>query len=146
MATVSGNNVGFTNKRALKGAETARLIGDNEMPGVTFEPEHFPDAEAVPPSVETLNTLAEPQFADADVYEEPPNPEAAPTAADQHAHVPEMDDAAFPLAQTSLPNFQEWLRTFFTLPSQSRQFSTPLPHHPSLTRRQWHQRLWRTKR
>ena len=73
-----------------------RLIGDNEMPGVTFEPEHFPDAEAVPPSVETLNPLADPQFADADVYEEPPNPVAAPPAADLHAHVPEMDDAAFP--------------------------------------------------
>ena len=66
------------------------------MPGVTFDPEHFPDGDAVPPSVETLNPLAETQFADADIYESPPNPVAASTAADQHAHVSEMDDAAFP--------------------------------------------------
>ena len=78
-----------------------RLIGDNEIPGVTFDPDHFPDGEAVPPSVATLNPLAEPlQFEDAD-FAEPPNPVEALPAADHDAHVPEMDDAAFPGADDS---------------------------------------------
>jgi hypothetical protein len=120
-----------------------RLIGDNDTPGMSVEyrPTTAPESEVQP--AQPLNPLADPQFADADDFEEHPNPVAA--AADPPCTFPKWTMHRF-LPQTTLPKLQEWLRTISMIPSQSSQCHTPRPYHPLCIRRPWHPRVPRTQR